>query len=220
MPSRNPASFKTGYSATGVLLRMDSIFVRGEKCMGTVGCINRLKLMSYVVLLAVVSNSALAQEVWKEIATDGDETAYAAPGTISEYADIKAMWELRDYKATEKKSPNGKVYRSTLRHASYKCKEEKLLVTEDLFFEGHGGDGQLVGRVGIAIGQTDNWLAVRPKTVEQAMMKRACSEASRSYVWRFYKKVDQYHEKIDQYYEKVDKFLRHHLPTTDFTATL
>ena len=178
--------------------------------MSIVGLVTRLRLMPYVVLLAAVAGNALAQEIWQEALTDGDEIGYAAPGTISQYANTKAMWELRAYKEESKKSPNGNEYRSKLRNASYKCEENKILVTEELYFSGSRGDGRLVGRVGVAIGATDDWLAVRPKSIEATMMKIACAERSRGFVLDWYRKIDK----------NVDKFFRTRGPSTNFTATL
>ncbi len=137
---------------------------------------HRLHTASAATLIALWSGSASAADLWTAVIAAEGMTSYAAPDTILPHSGIKSMWELRDHKDKDGRSPNGKTFASVLRRVEYDCTNEKLVVLSETFFKGRMSAGELVDSAGISVEKANEWLAIKPDTVEAAMMSVACAE--------------------------------------------
>lgn len=124
-----------------------------------------------MVLLAVVSNSAIAEWVAVGNDTNRSYTAYIDFSTIRINGDKVKMWELRDFNSAQESS-GGKPYLSLMVQIEYDCKEEQV---RDLYFSEHSGNMR-EGEVVNSSSKHSKWQPVSPESIGEAMWKVACGK--------------------------------------------
>ncbi|MCH6584379.1 MAG: hypothetical protein IH810_00805 [Proteobacteria bacterium] len=120
-----------------------------------------------IMLLAVVSSSAMAE--WIEVAKDKEETftAYADPATIRKTNNIVSMWVLIDYKTVQMNA--SEPYMSKLGVRKYDCKEKQNTATIKTLHSKNMGVGKYIGIIG-----SRSWLSVPSGTITELFWKLAC----------------------------------------------
>ncbi|MCR4305228.1 MAG: hypothetical protein NUV63_13580 [Gallionella sp.] len=121
-----------------------------------------------MVLLAVVSNSALAE--WDKVGSNEIVTIYTDSTTISRTGNMATMWHLTDFKRVKKDM--GATYMSTKDQYEYDCKEEK---SRRRAFSEHSksmGGGEVV----YSDSFTTKWKAVPPDSGIEILWKIACEK--------------------------------------------
>jgi len=127
--------------------------------------------ITLVILLAVMSSSAMAE--WVEFAEDDEETltVYANPTTIRKSGNMVKMWRLTDFKTAQ--GNTGKHYMSSKRQDEYDCKEERLRIIALVVYSKNMGKGKVVG-------STDNklydWFPVTPDSLDETIWEFACGK--------------------------------------------
>jgi len=122
-----------------------------------------------MMLLIVVSGSAMAG--WIEVAKDKEETftAYADPTTIRKTNNIVRMWVLIDYKAIQVNA--SEPYMSKLGVREYDCKEKQNMAPIKTLHSMNMGVGKYIGIIG-----SRSWLPVPPDTITELFWKLACGK--------------------------------------------
>jgi len=122
-----------------------------------------------MLLLAVVSSSAMAE--WIEVAKDKEETfiAYADPATIRKTNNIVRMWVLIDYKAIQVNA--SEPYMSKLGVRKYDCKAKQNMAPIKTLHSMNMGVGIYIGIIG-----SKSWLPVPPGTITELFWKLACGK--------------------------------------------
>ena len=124
-----------------------------------------------MMLLAIMSSSAMAEWVNVGMSDDGTLTFYTDPSTIRKSGNKVKMWSLLDYKTTQK-IDDGKTFMSTRQQNEYDCKEER---TRSLYIIAHSGNmarGTVVGRSD----DSDKWRPVSPGSGGEDLWKFACGK--------------------------------------------
>jgi hypothetical protein len=121
-----------------------------------------------IMLLALVSNSAIADWVVIQVSTNDAVTAYAKPANTRRVGGKVKMWGLLDQKIAEEIF--GKPYMSMMFQDEYDCKENQLRNLVLSFYSGNMGDGEVID----TSSNTGKWQPVSPGTLEEALLKRAC----------------------------------------------
>jgi len=124
-----------------------------------------------VILLAVMSSSAMAE--WVEVGTSGNyETIiYADPTTIRKSGNKVKMWVLFDHNSV--KETAGDKYLSEKTQMEYDCKEEQERL---LFFSWHSenmGRGDVVYS---ANATNKDWRPVAPESAGKVFWQLACEK--------------------------------------------
>lgn len=121
-----------------------------------------------MLLLAVVSNSALAQLV--EIGSDKTITIHADPATIQRMGSKVIMWEVGDFKTANVSA--GKTFKSMRKQQEYECKEKQIRTLRTILYSDSMGKGEVV--------QTDhkprNWEPVSPGSYGDFLWRTACKK--------------------------------------------
>lgn len=123
-------------------------------------------------LLVAASGNAWAE--WVEVASDANATGYADPSTVSQVLGVVKMWELVNYKSPKTFSASIKPvsFRSTVSQVEYDCAENKLRRVVQTFFAGKMAEGSPV----YANPAPGEWVAIRPNSNGEAMLKVACGK--------------------------------------------
>ena len=122
-----------------------------------------------MILLAVVSSSAVAE--WVEVAESeaGTFIAYAESATIQKTDNIVHMWVLIDYKTAQTNA--SKPYMSKLGIRKYDCKEKQNQADIKTLYSNNMGGGKHVGIIG-----SRPWLPVSQGNTTELLWKFACRE--------------------------------------------
>jgi len=128
-----------------------------------------MKNLLLTLMLAVVSNSAMAE--WVEVAESeaGTFIAYVESATIQKTNNIVRMWVLVDYKTVQTNA--SKPYMSKLGIRKYDCKAKQNLATIKTLHSKNMGVGKHVGIIG-----SRPWLPVSPGTTSELFWKLACGK--------------------------------------------
>jgi hypothetical protein len=124
-----------------------------------------------MLLLAIVSSSAMAEWVKVGGSTDGTLTVYAIPSSIRKVGSKAKIWTLGDYKVA-KDSGMGNQYRSTKSQEEYDCKEEQGRTLYLAFYSENMGEGEIIGTHQGA----KEWLPIMPESINEALWKTACKK--------------------------------------------
>jgi hypothetical protein len=120
------------------------------------------------MLLAIVSNSAIADWVEIQVSANDKVTAYAKTDNIRKVGGKVKMWGLFDLKGSDEIF--GKSYMSMIFQDEYDCKEYQLRNLALSFYSGNMGDGEVID----ASSNSGKWQPIAPGTLENALLKRAC----------------------------------------------
>lgn len=123
-----------------------------------------------MVLLAVVSSSAVAEWIGAGSNSDETVTAYADPATIRKAGDVVTMWVLFDYKRAQ--AGDGKEYRSAKAQSEYDCKEEQWRTPAASFHSRNMGEGVIVENASYP----GKWSPVPPGSATETLWKIACGK--------------------------------------------
>jgi hypothetical protein len=123
-----------------------------------------------IMLLAIVSSSAMAEWVEVQVSANDTVTAYAKVANIRKAGSRATMWSLFDHKIADEIF--GKQYRSIMFQDEYNCKENLLRNLALSFYTGNMGDGEVID----TSSNTGKWQPVAPGTLEEALLKRACGK--------------------------------------------
>ena len=122
-----------------------------------------------MILLAVVSSSAMAE--WVEVAESeaGTFIAYTDPATIQKTDNIVHMLVLIDYKTAQTNA--SKPYMSKLGIRKYDCKEKQYQADIKTLYSNNMGGGKHVGIIG-----SRPWLPVSQGNTTELLWKFACGK--------------------------------------------
>ena len=122
-----------------------------------------------MILLAVVSSSAMAE--WVEVAESeaGTFIAYAESATIQKTDNIVHMWVLIDYKTAQTNA--SKPYMSKLGIRKYDCKAKQYQADIKTLYSNNMGGGKHVGIIG-----SRPWLPVSQGNTTELLWKFACGK--------------------------------------------
>ncbi len=122
-----------------------------------------------LVLLTVMSTSAMAEWILVSGSEVDDITAYADPATTIHSPDNRAiMWTLVDYKTAQK--ANGKTFMSVKSQNEYDCKEERSRISYANVYLKNMAGGEIVST---SI-KPHEWEQNEPGSVGEALWKIAC----------------------------------------------
>jgi len=125
-----------------------------------------------MLLLAVVSSSAMAG--WVEVDTSRRVglTTYADPNTIRKSGNKVEMWVLYDYK-TEQTNAR-KPYMSIKGQWRYDCKKEQQQPIYEILLSENMGKGEVIGKA--IYKESVKWLPVSPESIGMVYWKLACGK--------------------------------------------
>ena len=129
-----------------------------------------MKKLLIILMLALVSDSAMAE--WTVVfgKDNTNETVYADFATIRKAGNKVKMWTMYDYKTAQEIS----LYK----YLSYKfqwefdCQEEQVRSLYAFFFSGNMGNGDLVARGG----EPTKFIPILPGTCVEFYWKIACKQ--------------------------------------------
>ncbi len=129
-----------------------------------------MKKLLLILLLTVVSNSAMAE--WVKVATPVDErlTTYADPSTIRKSGSRVKMWSMVDFKAAEE-IKSGIYIKSVKRQIEYDCKDEKKRLLLGELFSGNMGSGEI-----ISTSKMGDWIPASLGTGNVKLWNIACGK--------------------------------------------
>ena len=125
-----------------------------------------------IILLTVVSSSAMAE--WVEVDTSRRVglTTYADPTTIRKFGNKVEMWVLYDYKTAQ--TNTRKPYRSIKGQWRYDCKEEQQQPIYEIKLSENMGKGEVIGKA--IYKESVKWLPVLPESIGMVYWKLACGK--------------------------------------------
>ena len=125
-----------------------------------------------MVLLAVISNSAMAEWVWVD---NGINTiTYADPDTILKNGSRVKMWDLADFKTAQVLTGNPNPYMSMKERNEYDCKESQVRTLVLYFISRNMGRGKKIN----ANNELGKWKPVPPEGLKNTLWKFACGKRS------------------------------------------
>lgn len=119
-----------------------------------------------MILLAVVSNSALAE--WAKVGSNESTAIYVDQSTIQRTGNMAKMWHLTDY-ATPNKDM-GEAYLSMKDQNEYDCKESKVRRRASSEHSKNMGKGKVVYKDTY----TSRWKPVPPDSGVEILWNFAC----------------------------------------------
>ena len=127
-----------------------------------------IKKLLLTLILAVVSNGAMAE--WVEVSSSDDLgiTVYADPSSIHKVDNILKMWFLSDYKKA--RGLRSARYMSVVSQIECDCREEQVRPGHGSFYEGNMAQGRQVS-TGLS---SLNWRPVSPGSIYEHLMIFAC----------------------------------------------
>ena len=128
------------------------------------------------MLLAVVSNSAMA--AWEQISTtdDGLQTNHVDRNSIQKKNHIVKMWSLVDFKKPQKleESQSPMFYKSIAKRFEYDCKKKQYRMTAYNYYSDKSGEGNIV--IGDSNLDKSDWQKVEPDSFQEGLWKIACGK--------------------------------------------
>ncbi len=128
-----------------------------------------IKLLALAMTL--ISTGAMAE--WTKVGESelrGGYTAYADLASISKAGNRAKMWALFDYQTKQKTS--GVEYLSEVIRRDYDCKQKQMRKLSYKFFSWNMEGGELIR----SYTQPQQWVPVKPDSVDEAEWKVACSD--------------------------------------------
>ena len=132
-------------------------------------------VMSKVILmmiLAIVSNSAVAE--WVKFGSNDNETmtAYIDAPSIGKPGKRVKMWILYDFITATAKA--GKTYMSVRQQSEFDCKEEKMRILYVSYHSGNMARGEIISS---SLGSKPMiWAPVPPESLIQSQWNIACKQ--------------------------------------------
>ena len=120
-----------------------------------------------VAALAFVSWNAVAG--WVEVSDTDRFITFADPASITKSGDTVKMWDLLDYRQV--RDVEGFRYMSQKSESEYNCKKARTRPLVMFLHVGMMGSGDTV----FTSNTPDPWQRVEPGSVNEALMKYACS---------------------------------------------
>jgi hypothetical protein len=127
-----------------------------------------MRIAILVLLLAVVSNSAMAE--WVSLGVKRDNTIYANPDTVRSGNNVK-MSVLWKYK-TARYAGNGKKYMSSVHQVEFDCKEKQFTIRAINQYAGNMGEGDMV----YSHNFNNKLTPIPPGSVVETEFKYACNK--------------------------------------------
>ncbi len=139
-----------------------------------------------IALLVLSPGPAYAEWVWVTASEDGEFTIYADPDTIRREGNLVTLWQLIDFKWMQWKGSMINPYRfarlhrfgyaphgffSTTSHKQFDCAAKRLRLLA--FTEYYGR--MATGRAAAGYVDQDNWLPVKPESLNRALWEVACN---------------------------------------------
>jgi hypothetical protein len=121
-----------------------------------------------MLLLAVVSNSAIAEWIW--ISRTGKDNTYIDPATIRKDGNRVKMWSM--WSLLNAQIAKGNPYKSIKEQSEYDCKEDQSRVLYLTFHSENMG----VGNVVYTISKPNKWEPVVPGSAVEVQWKIACGK--------------------------------------------
>lgn len=135
-----------------------------------------MRTASLILLLAVASNSAVAE--WDKVSAgnDGLQTSYVDRGSIKKESHIVTMWSLVDFKNAQKveESASPKSYKSVAKQFDYDCRQNQYRMTAFNYYLDNLGEGAIV--IGDSHLSRSDWEKVAPHSIEEGLWKIACGK--------------------------------------------
>jgi hypothetical protein len=122
-----------------------------------------MRKLALLMLLAVVSNSAMAE--WSNVGRDNVATFYVDYSTIKKTRRTVTMWYLFDYK-----SPQGGNYLSFKSRAEFECDKQQFKQDFVSYYAGDMGNGA----VRKTEQGTNKWVPIPPGSTALILWKAAC----------------------------------------------
>ena len=119
-----------------------------------------------IMLLAVVSNSAMAE--WVQVSHTAKSSDYANPATISKVGNIATMWYLTDY-AEPMNFGDGSFRSMNMRH-EYDCREKQWRRVAITFFSKNMGKGKTIR----TFSETESWKGITLDSIQGSAFTLAC----------------------------------------------
>jgi len=125
-----------------------------------------MKRLLFVLMLAAISNSAIAK--WVEAGRGKDSIIYYDPATIRKSGSKVIIWSLHDYK-----TPRGQIeYTSVTLESEYDCIKKQSRRLFISFYQKNMGSGTTI-RKDI---EPRNWMPITMGTIKEAMWTIACQK--------------------------------------------
>ncbi|MGC2048062.1 MAG: surface-adhesin E family protein [Gallionella sp.] len=129
-----------------------------------------------VMLLAAVSNSAMAE--WEQISAtdDGPQDNYVDRNSIQKNKHIVKMWSLVDFRKLQKldESSSPMFYQSIAKRFDYDCKKNQYRMTAYNYYSDKSGEGNTV--IGDSNLDNPDWQKVEPGSFQVVLWKIACGK--------------------------------------------
>ena len=133
-----------------------------------------------ITLLALTSGSLYAEWVPIEEAyqSPGLQTVYIDPATIHREGNLVTLWQLTDYKWAQGNVGLGRFlldpgrFLSTKTHKQFDCADKRFRLLAYSEFLKHMG----TGRRNDGYVDQDNWLPVKPESLNHALWEVACGK--------------------------------------------
>ena len=124
-----------------------------------------------IILLTVVSGSAMAE--WFEFTVDNEETRtiYLDPTTIHKNGNNVKMWVLFDYKKAQELAYLP-LYMSIKRENEFNCKEKYIRILYVSYHAKQMGGGKVI----YSDNNPDDWNPVSSNFIDRKLWKYACGK--------------------------------------------
>lgn len=127
----------------------------------------KIILASLVLLMAVLSNSAMAE--WVRVHSNDKVTVYADPATVRKRLYVVKIWTLFDFK-TENVLSDGNQYMSIMREAEFNCRENQQRMISYSIHAGRMGKGKALD----SGNEPQEWKPVSKTSIALDMKRYAC----------------------------------------------
>ena len=131
-----------------------------------------MKKLLLILMLAVVSSSAMAEWVEADTNRRVGLTTYADPTTIRKSGNKVEMWVLYDYKTA--RTSARKPFMSIKGQWRYDCKEEQQQPIYEILLGENMGKGEVSGKS--IYKESVKWLPVSPESIGMVYWKLACGK--------------------------------------------
>jgi hypothetical protein len=129
-----------------------------------------MKKLLLILMLAVVSSSAMAE--WVYFGEDGEGKAkiYVEPTTIRKSSNKVKIWTLFDFKSPLEKSSKGIMSISS--QFEFDCKEEQNRVIYEIHYPKNMGKGHMVAD----FNNPGTWMPNPPHSIHHAVSEFVCGK--------------------------------------------
>jgi hypothetical protein len=129
-----------------------------------------MKKLILMLMLAVISNVAVASEDWAPVANDADSTLYLPTTTdqITEDGYVVTMWDLTDFVVAQ--PVDNLKFISIKVQREYDCLKERTRSLSIITYAGHMGTGRVVASTDIP----DDWVTIAPHTRGALKFETVC----------------------------------------------